>query len=416
MKSGEVFNPHGLFTGAWIPNVILQHPDLSPTAKLTWARLQQYAGKDGRAYPAIDTLAAELGISSRQTQRAVQELVNKAFIERILPSMGNRSRGGSSHYLFLWHDCFNGAKIRGEVQNPTDDISVVCKVGTDDKSGKTHDINVVCTDDISVTEQTTYLSPKDINTTRQNKEDTTTTTTAPEQPMQNDGSGGGCGGDACGAFPEEKKIGTEPSEESLQYIELKVAYQEEHGGFTKGKAAYKRALTSRARKGELDMDDLDDLLEWNNTWQRVCPTALTKQGWHNREVAIAWLKSKELSCDPQQTEKDKFAGKTKIIDNMHLDESRTRVEQSNKRHEECKAWMAQYIIETWSDNIPMNIYSFIEGGRAMRDDINHTYACLIIEELYPKEYCDANNKAVLETIREGKKKLGIASNLKDISA
>ena len=46
MKVGEVFNPYGMFVGSFVPNTLLRYKGLSSTAKLLWARLAQYAGKN----------------------------------------------------------------------------------------------------------------------------------------------------------------------------------------------------------------------------------------------------------------------------------------------------------------------------------------------------------------------------------
>ena len=52
-------------TFAPIPNEILRRKDLSHGAKLCCARLIQYAGKDGKAFPKLSTLGDELGMSKR---------------------------------------------------------------------------------------------------------------------------------------------------------------------------------------------------------------------------------------------------------------------------------------------------------------------------------------------------------------
>ena len=68
-------------TFAPIPNDILRHRDLSHGAKLCCARLIQYAGKTGKAYPKLSTLGDELGMSARAVQRFISELEFHALIE-----------------------------------------------------------------------------------------------------------------------------------------------------------------------------------------------------------------------------------------------------------------------------------------------------------------------------------------------
>ena len=61
---GDAFNPFLLFNGVWLPNGLLERTDLSPGAKLAYARLCQFAGRDGAAYPSIATLGREIGVKS----------------------------------------------------------------------------------------------------------------------------------------------------------------------------------------------------------------------------------------------------------------------------------------------------------------------------------------------------------------
>jgi DNA-binding transcriptional ArsR family regulator len=80
-------------TFAPIPNKILCRRDLSHGAKLCCARLIQYAGKDGKAFPKLTTLADELGMSVRAVQRFISELE-----EADLVKIERRGRGYSNLY------------------------------------------------------------------------------------------------------------------------------------------------------------------------------------------------------------------------------------------------------------------------------------------------------------------------------
>src|SRR3990172_6930356 len=76
----KLFNPYKQFLGSFIPNCLMEYEGLTAMAKLCWARLAQYAGMDGRCHPMQETLAREIGISSRQVIRILKELEIKGFI------------------------------------------------------------------------------------------------------------------------------------------------------------------------------------------------------------------------------------------------------------------------------------------------------------------------------------------------
>ncbi len=97
---GEVFNPFNLFDGAMIPSEILRHPDLLPSEKLVFARLLQFAGGKGRAWPSVERLAKEVALSVPQTRRCVGSLESKGLIRRVARS------GRSNEFEFLWHQVY----------------------------------------------------------------------------------------------------------------------------------------------------------------------------------------------------------------------------------------------------------------------------------------------------------------------
>jgi len=61
-------------TFAPVPNWLLHRPEVSPGAKLAYARLKQYGGRNGTAWPSLTTLGREVGVSRRQAKRYVAEL------------------------------------------------------------------------------------------------------------------------------------------------------------------------------------------------------------------------------------------------------------------------------------------------------------------------------------------------------
>jgi len=70
-------------TFAPIPNWLMRRRDLSPGAKLCYARLTQFAGKDGQCFPSLSVLAEELGCSRSQVKRYIKELERANLVERL---------------------------------------------------------------------------------------------------------------------------------------------------------------------------------------------------------------------------------------------------------------------------------------------------------------------------------------------
>ena len=84
INSGYI-NPYKRFVGAIVPNGLLERREVSPGAKLAYARLCQHAAKDGElvgvAWPKRDVLARELGVKARQVDRYLDELQSTRLIE-----------------------------------------------------------------------------------------------------------------------------------------------------------------------------------------------------------------------------------------------------------------------------------------------------------------------------------------------
>ena len=74
MKIGDLFNPKGLFYGAHVPNWLLRRKEINGCAKLVWGRLYQYCNDEGRAFPKLETLCAEIGFSLSGVKKALAEL------------------------------------------------------------------------------------------------------------------------------------------------------------------------------------------------------------------------------------------------------------------------------------------------------------------------------------------------------
>lgn len=100
LSIGEAFNPFNLFDGAVIPAEVLRCPDITSSEKLVFARLLQFAGAKGHAWPSLEVLAAEVSLSVVQARRCVRELETKEFIRRVARS------GRSNEFEFLWHPIY----------------------------------------------------------------------------------------------------------------------------------------------------------------------------------------------------------------------------------------------------------------------------------------------------------------------
>ena len=105
MEVGKRFNPYKGFTGSWLPNWLLDRNEISCKSKLVYARLCQFAGKDGKCHPSRKTLSKEIGISLSKVDRALRELKECKLIEA-----DRRGLTKSNSYYFLLHEWQEGCK------------------------------------------------------------------------------------------------------------------------------------------------------------------------------------------------------------------------------------------------------------------------------------------------------------------
>ena len=103
----ERINPFKLYHGAFIPNWLLCRPvsEISQSAKLCYARLMQYSGKNGYAFPSLATLGKEVGLSKRQMLDIMKELEVAKLVEP------EKTFGKSSKYYFLKHEWMTDTDI-----------------------------------------------------------------------------------------------------------------------------------------------------------------------------------------------------------------------------------------------------------------------------------------------------------------
>lgn len=99
-RGRQRINPWKLFKGVFVPEWLLRIPSqkLSPGAKICYARLIRFAGRNGCAFPRQDKLARSMGVSPRQVKRYVKELTDTNLIEAEQGRLGDINR-----YFFLRH-------------------------------------------------------------------------------------------------------------------------------------------------------------------------------------------------------------------------------------------------------------------------------------------------------------------------
>lgn len=94
----KIINPYKLFQGSFVPNWLMERQEISQGAKLVYARLMQYAGEDGMAYPKQRSLAKDVGVSMRQITNYLKELEETGLV------VSEGANGEGRQYQFLEHD------------------------------------------------------------------------------------------------------------------------------------------------------------------------------------------------------------------------------------------------------------------------------------------------------------------------
>jgi hypothetical protein len=80
-----------------VPNHILESPNISPGAKLTYAMLLKYAWQNDFCFPGQKRLAKEMGVTDRSVRTYLQELETRAFVRIQQRGLGRPNR----YELFL---------------------------------------------------------------------------------------------------------------------------------------------------------------------------------------------------------------------------------------------------------------------------------------------------------------------------
>jgi hypothetical protein len=103
-------NPHRSFVCSLVPNWLLCRKEVSHGAKLTYARLCQFAGQDGACFPSQQTIAREIGAAARSVRDYLSELETHGLIER-----ERRGLRRTNLYHFLHHHWIDDGKGNSSV-------------------------------------------------------------------------------------------------------------------------------------------------------------------------------------------------------------------------------------------------------------------------------------------------------------
>lgn len=117
-------NPYKRFIGSFIPEWLEKIPstEVSVGAKLIYARLCRYAGKNGDCHPGTDEIASATGIPKRSVERYMCELKNIKLIEVV--RVGKKC---SNRYFFLNHRWISGY---AQLQSDAPDWRITDKINT----------------------------------------------------------------------------------------------------------------------------------------------------------------------------------------------------------------------------------------------------------------------------------------------
>jgi hypothetical protein len=119
MKVGQIYNPYRMFVGMFIPNDLAKNRKLSFGAKMIFGRLCQYAGEKGECFPAMDTLANEVGIQKNQCIKYVKELERMNLIRIERPTGKDKLFHKTNRYYFLWNELFDQNNTSASIVSDT---------------------------------------------------------------------------------------------------------------------------------------------------------------------------------------------------------------------------------------------------------------------------------------------------------
>jgi Helix-turn-helix domain len=92
----KFINPHRLFHGVWLPQLLEERSEVSEKAKKLYAYLTYFAGGKGYSWPSFGLLGEKLHCSRRHVIRLVQELSTHRLIT--VTNVNNSERGHCANY------------------------------------------------------------------------------------------------------------------------------------------------------------------------------------------------------------------------------------------------------------------------------------------------------------------------------
>ena len=90
----EGFDPVSAGGFTQVPNLLLNSKDLSPIAKLAYAKLLSYAWHNNLVFPGQETMADDIGSSKSTVNRGIQELEEKGWL-----NIQRRGQGKTNLYV-----------------------------------------------------------------------------------------------------------------------------------------------------------------------------------------------------------------------------------------------------------------------------------------------------------------------------
>lgn len=131
---------------AQVPDALVLDRRVNDFAVRLWCRLDHYAGMDGRAFPHVDTLADDLGVSSRTVDRGIRCLVETGWV--------SRKRRGFSNIV---DTVINDEPSSGAQQTSRSDASVQVAAETSDLTfPEAQDLSSPVTTDLSLPRKETH--------------------------------------------------------------------------------------------------------------------------------------------------------------------------------------------------------------------------------------------------------------------
>ena len=100
---GEPFNPSREACGFYPPDVVARQTDLTDGQKRLYERAVRWAGQNGKIWYSFETMATELGKSTRQVKRDMVVLERRGLLTHT-----RRGKSMSNLYRFLYHPVFKG--------------------------------------------------------------------------------------------------------------------------------------------------------------------------------------------------------------------------------------------------------------------------------------------------------------------